>query len=401
MTLVSKIAAALIGTILVVAVFLSSNDDMKKPIVSEQVSISDNDSPSEAVVAVASQIKAIEDNHQKLTRQNAGLQMKIDELSKKIIALDATMRTNTNTKTDIEQENALSDETDLGKKFFAEKFVLGHRGQSSDDYRWIVPQVPFVPTPRNVTTIPPLPVSPVRSTRRQQLIIPTGSLIQGRTLTGVIGRIPIGGRVAEPWPFKIIAIRQAYAPNHHTFDVAGMIFEGIAQGDFSFKCARGRIIRATTVLSDRSIISASGKNADSIGWISDSASNPCLPGRLITNAGNVLAKKLLLDTTAAAARAAADAERTNTVSADGIERSVISGDEFRVTGAEAIAAGAQSVRDYYNKRGDIWDAIHVAAGQEIIIHITEELQFHYINDKKLYDQNHILRASHQHDSVLD
>ena len=68
------------------------------------------------------------------------------------------------------------------------------------DIIWIEPLVAAAP-PRVADTVPasqPLSSSP-------RLTIPPSSVVFARSLTALVGRIPVHGRIENPWRFKLIA----------------------------------------------------------------------------------------------------------------------------------------------------------------------------------------------------
>ena len=180
-----------------------------------------------------------------------------------------------------------------------------------------------------------------------------------------------------------------------------MIFEGVAQGDYSFSCVRGRISKLTTVLPDSSVISVSGGEDTTIAWISDSGSNPCLPGTYVSNVINVLRKQTLLNIAAGASQAISEGEQIRTVSAEGVERSVNTGDSLRIAGANAVSGAVTGIKDFINRRSDEWDAIHVPAGQDVIIHVSQELLLKPDKTRQIYDKQKVVSSSVRTDSSLD
>jgi integrating conjugative element protein (TIGR03752 family) len=77
--------------------------------------------------------------------------------------------------------------------------------------------------------------------------VPENSTLMGSTaMTGMIGRIPINGRVIDPYPFKIIVSSYNLATNgHHIPGLNGMIFSGVATGDLMLKCVSAKLYSVT------------------------------------------------------------------------------------------------------------------------------------------------------------
>lgn len=249
---------------------------------------------------------------------------------------------------------------------------------------------PAAPTPaaaRQAGDAPPA--------KRQRRTVPAASQFSGKLLTGLVGRIPRRGRIQDPWPFKIVTTERGLGPNGARLSLAGMIWEGEAVGDASLNCVRGRVLRLSAVLPDGSIASVRGQNADGrIAWISDRSGRPCLSGELVSNVGRALLKRGAAGLLAGGASALADAERTRTTSADGNTVENVTGDALRAAVGDAVAESAGSIQEYIDaQEGDIWDAIVVPAGGEVVIHVSDEIVFEHTPAKGVFDA-HALSQGH-------
>lgn len=368
---------------------------------------SDRDSESEAVVAVSAEIYQVKSQQQKLIGDGEVLKKhitdidnRLQEISEQIIDLKNTDEnyadlTRTTPRSDqVSVEPSLPDyRTDLVNDVYAPVTAPSSIPLPPEKFIWypmdvVLKEEHFAsPKPLVSSHVKVNPQSNPNLSKEKTRVIPSGTLIEGRLLTGMIGRIPVSGQVADPWPFKIVATGFAYAPNYKTFDVSGMIFEGVAQGDYSFGCVRGRVHKLTTVTSKGDVISVNGVQGTGIAWVSDDHSNPCLPGAYIGNAASEFSKSIILNAMTGAAGAAAQTEQTSTVSADGIERTAVTGDRLRVIGAKTIANAAKQAKEFISNRSDVWDAIYVAAGGNVIVNISQELSINTTTSKKVYDEN--------------
>ena len=363
---------------------------------------SDQDNASEAVIAVGTEIKGVKDIQRKLTNDTKELKVKtnsikenLNSLSNKLDRLIEEATLYDSNKKDISfagHEGLGLDLLDVTSSKSSIELSAKNRSEEirSVKFVWYPMDIAFaeatldinhfdtnVLSDRSVYATPPT------------YVIPSGTLIQGKTLTGLIGRIPINGRVVDPWRFKIVAKGMAYAPNHKQIDVSGMIFEGVAQGDYSFKCTRGRINKATIVLPDNSVITLKGEEDSIIAWISDDNSNPCLTGQYVSNVRDTLGRSTVFSALKGVADSISASEQTKTVSADGVQRSIVTGDSLRVTGADALSSIAKQANTFISQRSDTWDAIYVTAGQNVMIHISTELVFDISKKRELYDKQKI------------
>ena len=368
----------------------------------------DEDSPGEAVLAVGAGIKAVEDRQQELSLENKTLRERLDEIGGSLSELQQTLTQYAAGRQKIVPVNvddamSLLEETAAAAESVDLYATSGEDEEEgvADGYRWHSPIAVVAVAAARIPPASSLGAKTASTAQQPVFVIPSGTLIEAKALTGLIGRIPVNGQVSDPWPFKLVATGDAHAADHKSFDVSGMILEGIAQGDFNFRCVRGRVNKVTTVLPDHSVITVEAEgNGEGFGWISDAGSNPCLPGTLISNVAGGVTRQAVYSAIAGAANAVARGEETRTVSSDGTEISSITGDAFRVAGAEAVAGAADSLKEHYQNRSDVWDAVHVPAGQPVVVHINAELQFGHDPRRKIYDKARII-ADRAADSDLD
>ena len=231
--------------------------------------------------------------------------------------------------------------------------------------------------------------------------VPENSTLMGTTaMTGMIGRIPIGGKVTDPYPFKIIVGSYNLATNgHHIPGLNGMIFSGLATGDLMLRCISAKLYSVTYTFDDGTILTQretqgadvglqedTGTQRRGLGWLSDEWGNPCIKGELITNAPTYLLTQFGLSASEGYARAVADNETTTVVSgATGVITETTTGDATTRAGGEAVADGISSVKEWLQARqADSFDAIFVPSGTQVAVHIETQLEIDYDpNGRKL------------------
>lgn len=221
--------------------------------------------------------------------------------------------------------------------------------------------------------------------------IPNGSVItDSLAVTALVGRIPVNGRVIDPWRFKISTGRNIVMPNDHELQgLEKTIVQGDAIGDLNLRCVTGKIDTITFVFNDGRIVthqskqvgnsgSGQSKPGQYLGYISDEYANPCISGDLITNAPAALTQLGLLSAGEGFARGVAEAEvQTNTTSEGGVVRNVV-GDQMKFAGYNGVADGMSSVRGWFEQRmGQFFDVIYAQAGKTVDIHIEQEIKIDY------------------------
>lgn len=226
--------------------------------------------------------------------------------------------------------------------------------------------------------------------------VPENSTLMGATsMTGMIGRIPVNGRITEPYPFKIIVSSYNLATNgHHIPGLNGMIFSGVATGDLMLSCISAKLYSVTYTFDDGTVLTQreEGNNQSGgsggagqasaqrrgLGWLSDEWGNPCIKGELITNAPTFLATMFGLSAAEGYARATADNETTSVVTTSGAVVNSTDGSPGKRAAGEAVAEGMSGIKEWLIARQqDSFDAIFVPSGTKVAVHIDTQLEIDY------------------------
>ncbi|MEE9493613.1 MAG: TIGR03752 family integrating conjugative element protein [Gammaproteobacteria bacterium] len=229
-------------------------------------------------------------------------------------------------------------------------------------------------------------------------VVPVYTVAKNSTLTGataftaLIGRVPVGQNVTDPYSFKAIVGKDNLIANGKEIpELAYAIVSGSAIGDWTLGCVRGDVTSMTFVFEDGRIrtlpppvdISKGGSvtKGTKIGELSDQYGNPCVVGQKITNAGRYLASRIAATAAGAAAIAAAAAETTTSVSSIGGltgGTSVVDGNKGRFVLNETLAGAATETAQWIRDRQALeFDAIYIPPGAKLAINVTEELKIDY------------------------
>lgn len=253
----------------------------------------------------------------------------------------------------------------------------------------------------------PLPVQQGQGKRKEPkryFTIPeNATLLNVTSMSAIVGRIPVDGRVTDPMQFKLIIGPENLAANGHFLprDLSGIIMSGIAIGDMNLQCSEGLIQSMTFVFNDGTIQTVSQRNAGAtpnmmaggsgsggssmkglaqttkLGYISDRYGNPCIAGTFITNAPAYLTDTIGLKALSLAGEAAAMAQTTvsNSTGFGGTSStSQVTGNQGKYILGKTAAGATSDVSQWLTKRmGNSFDAIVTMAGADIVVNIDQEI----------------------------
>ena len=222
-------------------------------------------------------------------------------------------------------------------------------------------------------------LSEVVDNKKPILTLPALSIIFDATaITALIGRVPIGDNVTSPMPVKLVLNREAIAANNFNVSgIEGIIFGGTAIGDWGLSCVRVSIDKLSYIHSDGSIIDVEDTG---FAYVSSDTGVPCIKGRKISNIIPRLATTGILSTVAGIADAAATAQITNFTSSIGNQQAV-TGDAAKYAGLSGIADGVNAAsEEFLNRSSDVFDAIYVPPGRNLIVHIEKTIELLWSED---------------------
>ena len=256
-----------------------------------------------------------------------------------------------------------------------------------------------VAPPANVAAKPTAKPAPI-----PYFTVPENATLVGVTsMTSLIGRVPIDGRVTDPMQFKAIVGRDNLAANGFELppDLEGMIITGIAIGDMALSCSEGKIRSVTFVFNDGTVRTISQRNrgggsvsmgngggfggaGQDLGFISDEFGNPCITGKFITNAPSYLADLAMLKGLDVAAQAYADAQRTVSNNLQtGSTSSTITGNRGGYAMAQAASGATDEIVRWMTSRlKNSFDAVITPAGRQLVVHLDKELQIDKMPDAR-------------------
>lgn len=230
------------------------------------------------------------------------------------------------------------------------------------------------------------------------------TLVDAVTMTALIGRIPVKGKLVDPYEFKVLIGKENLAANGlYIPNLERMIMRGVAKGDYTGQCVSGDIVAATYVFNDgriqtinssdvgrsRSDYDASGQiTQERLGWISTQGGTPCISGAYISDASKFIATQAGLSALGAvAAGYAASAKVTEGVGDD--KETTITDSTKYALGQGGLAA-TDNVTGWINDiKESAFGLVFVESNERIAIHITKELHIDYdpVGRKLTYNED--------------
>lgn len=232
-----------------------------------------------------------------------------------------------------------------------------------------------------------------------------GTIFKAVAMTALIGTVPLGGKVSDPFPAKFIVGEENLATNGLRIPgLKGIVFEGIVRGNWNLSCAAVSLTAATYTFADGRIQhmrydqqqggggSKSGKSTSpfaesegsaSIGYVTNPQGVPCIPGRRVTDAHKQLFTMGLLGTAKSYFDAKAAAETTTTDNPLGGGSTSVTGDKSAFITNQTYSDSMETVMDFYSKRmRDTFDVIYVDPSAMVSLNITQDLYIDYHSDAR-------------------
>ncbi len=206
--------------------------------------------------------------------------------------------------------------------------------------------------------------------------IPSNTLLEGRLITALLGRIPVGGQVVDPYRFSIQVTNESFFANYHaTNRFQGMMMSGTAQGDLLLSCVKATIDSVTFIFEDGTI---SDHKITDVAILTDEYGMPCIKGTLNTNAPTYLGASALFSGLDGAANAFARAEQTVSSDASGNSTSQVTGDAVRFAGLTALSNSVSDVQTWFDQRAESsFDVIFVPSGEKIQLLTQSKIEIDY------------------------
>jgi len=243
--------------------------------------------------------------------------------------------------------------------------------------------------------------------------IPDGAtLFSNTTMTALLGKVPIGGRVASPHRFKVITGSENLAANSQRLakPVSRVIWTGYALGNREQSCVVANVDTVTLIFADGTISTTTTKQQNEVrvnerqylGYLSDAWGKPCIRGQLYDNNTDHLRDRVGVAALAALAQATSAATTVIAKDATTGETATLVTDAGQFIAGASVAGAAQETLEFVKERAlDAFDVVFVPTGRHVSIHVESEIRFDYIPGSRRLDHSEPQAALNTGGSGLD
>jgi len=172
--------------------------------------------------------------------------------------------------------------------------------------------------------------------------IPVNSpLLNSVTLSTLIGRVPKGGQVFEPFNFYVqTGMDNLTSQDHEIPYLSRAIWRGVATGDKDLECIRGALVSVTFVFTDETIQTIEGSRDDPLAELVTTTGSNCVPGTYVSNTGKYIAMYGLGGGLAGLGQAIAENETISSFTANGNLLRSVNGDTGNFLAGRSLSASA-------------------------------------------------------------
>ena len=221
-------------------------------------------------------------------------------------------------------------------------------------------------------------------TRWPVYTLPVTTMLTGAvTLTPMVGRVPVGGNVHDPFKFQAELGADNLAANGHRIPgVAKVIVAGTVVGNREQECVRGAIQVMTFIFKDGRIHTVGdGANHDSnggLGYLADPWGKPCIRGEYINNGSEYLTSRATAAFLEGLAGAYGNAQVRRSTDANGFRDTYISGNTYQYAASQGIGSTAAEIAAYVRERAmDAFDVVYVPQAHKVQIILEQQVDIDY------------------------
>ena len=218
------------------------------------------------------------------------------------------------------------------------------------------------------------PVKGEEKHERSEVVLPVGSYVKAKLLTGV--EAPEG----TPYPVLLQLDFAHILPNKKTLDLRGCFIIAKAQGDLSTERVQMQATKLSCVAKDGHMF-----ERDVNGFVADAVDNSfAVIGTVNTKQDRVAAMAFLSSVVDGVGKAIQMAQTTEQTSADGTSRRLLTGNQTKYIAAGGASHAAGMVAEWYLKQAqNLLPTINVGSGQDLWVVMNESVALPHAYFQKL------------------
>ncbi len=217
------------------------------------------------------------------------------------------------------------------------------------------------------------------------------TLFTNTSMTALMGKVPFGNKVTDPYRLKIVTGGDNLAASRKYIakPIENVIWTGYTAGNAEQSCVRGYLDTVTLVYEDGTISTTTTKKQTSrdtneaayLGYITDEWGKPCIRGTYYNNGSQYLRNRTGIAGLAAAAEGISQVQTEVTRESDGERTTGVTGDFGAFVGGQALSGAALETLDYVRDRSlNAVDLVYVPTGTVVSIHVEAQIEFNYDPD---------------------
>ena len=218
------------------------------------------------------------------------------------------------------------------------------------------------------------PVKGSEKRERAEVVLPLGSYVKAKLLTGV--EAPEG----SPYPVLLQLDYAHILPNKKSLDLKGCFMIAKAQGDLSTERVQMQATKLSCVARDGNMF-----EREVNGFVADAADNSfAVMGTVNTKQDRVAAMAFLSSVVDGVGRAIQMAQTTEQTSAEGTSRRTLTGDQGKYIAAGGASHAAGMVAEWYLKQAqNLLPTINVGSGKDVWVVLHESIVLPHTYFKKV------------------
>ncbi len=217
------------------------------------------------------------------------------------------------------------------------------------------------------------------------------TLFANTTMTALMGKVPFGNKVTDPYRFKIVTGGEnlAASSKYIAKAIEEVIWTGYTAGNAEQSCVRGYLDTVTLIFEDGTISTTTTKKQTSrdtnetayLGYITDEWGKPCIRGTYYDNGSQYLRNRTGIAALAATAEGISQVQTEVTRDSNGERTASVSGDFGAYVGGQALSGAARETLDYVRERSlNALDLVYVPTGTPVTMHVEAQIEFNYDPD---------------------